>query len=75
MSGSTNLASVLAAVDFGPDQSKEAVECLTKFAGLSEDGKKVHRGATIEKVFPLAFGEEAVIENASGFKDLREKPW
>ncbi|CZR56975.1 uncharacterized protein PAC_06864 [Phialocephala subalpina] len=71
----TNLASVFAAVDFGPSQTKEAVEYLTRFANFGEDEKNAQRGATIEKVFPLAFGEEAIIEHTSGYKGLREKPW
>ncbi|KAF8866921.1 6-hydroxy-D-nicotine oxidase [Acephala macrosclerotiorum] len=75
--GSTNisLTSVLAAIYCGPSQSKETVELLTTFASLSEDEKDAQRGVMIEKVFPLTFGDEAVLANASGYKELREKPW
>lgn len=75
MSYSIDLRTVLAAIDFSPSHSKEAVTHLTKFASLSEDEKDAQRGVTIEKVFPLAFGDNAILENAAGYQELREKPW
>lgn len=67
MSPSSNLSTLLGFIEFGPTQLTEAEALLSKFAALSESEKDAARASTIEKVFPLAFGEDAVIESSPVF--------
>ena len=71
----TSTSEILAKIQIAPAQSKEAEECLSKFASLSEEEKKSARPSTIEKIFPLAFGDIAAIETSETFEKLKRKPW
>lgn len=70
-----NVERILEFISFGDGQVEEAGACLSNFASLSENEKGAARGAVIEKIFPLAFGENAVIEGTAKFEELRKSAW
>lgn len=75
MSASSTVSAILGVVAFEPAYIKEAEACLSEFEGLSINEKEAARGSVIEKVFPLAFGEDAAIESTPKYEELKAVPW
>jgi len=70
MSVPFSVAKIVAGFD-----SAHVEACLAEYDNLSATQKDAARGSVIEKVFPLAFGEDAVIEGSPKYGELKAIPW
>ncbi|TVY81095.1 FAD-dependent monooxygenase yanF [Lachnellula suecica] len=75
MAPSASVTKLLSTIRIGSAPLMEAEACLSNFESLSEEGKEAARPSTIEKVFPLVFGDITAIESSASFEELKQKPW
>jgi hypothetical protein len=75
MSPPSTVSSILELVNIPSNNRKDAEALLNNFVALKEDEKKNTRSATIQKLFPLVFGENASVENSPNFEELKKSPW
>jgi len=75
MSPPSTVSSILDLVDIPSNNRKDAEALLNIFITLKEDEKKNTRSATIQKLFPLVFGENASVETSPNFEELKKSPW
>jgi len=69
------VTSILKILDITQANRKEAEAILDKFVTLKDEEKKVVRSATIEKLFPLVFGENALVPTSANFEELKKSTW
>lgn len=70
-----DVAWIIEFVGFSLLAKEEAKIHLSKFADLSAVEKDAARSSVIETIFPLAFGENAVIEGSANLEELLNYPW
>ncbi|KAL2814270.1 hypothetical protein BJX63DRAFT_442530 [Aspergillus granulosus] len=74
----SHLASVPSLLDFlpvGPSTRAEVEAVLSDFAGLPEEKKGAARASLLAKIFPLVFGENALVEGSASYEENRTQPW
>jgi hypothetical protein len=71
----STVVSVLDIIGTSAGRRSEVKACLSDFSALSDEQKRVQRSATIEKVFPLVWGDIVVVKTSEMFEQLRKSTW
>lgn len=75
MGSLAKLAVILKSVNASERNWKNAEDRVTEFDALDSHAKQNALPATIEKLFPLIFGDAAAIEGSVNFEVLKSSTW
>lgn len=64
-----------AGLNLTSSQNDDVARFLRNFQVLSKDERESTRASVVEKIFPLAFGDRAVIQSSANYNDLKQKLW
>ncbi|KAJ5781184.1 hypothetical protein N7457_006344 [Penicillium paradoxum] len=75
MSHLSNVPSLLDFLPVAPSIRAEAEALLTNFTALPEDDKSSARAALLAAIFPLVFGDNALVEGSPTYEESRSQAW
>ncbi|OGM44466.1 hypothetical protein ABOM_006938 [Aspergillus bombycis] len=75
MASLPSVAAIVNGANLNPSNIPQVEVLFAQFASLSPAEKDNERGSFVDKVFPLFFGENAVVDGSSAYEAQRQVPW
>lgn len=75
MSCATDIAAIVHGQNVDALTTAKIEDLLSKYAALPEDEKNNQRASYLAHVFPLLFGENAILQASDEYDSQRQVPW
>lgn len=75
MAALPSVAAIVNGANLDPKNIPQVETLFEQFTNLSPTERDNERGSFMEKVFPLFFGENAVVDGSSAYEAQRQVPW